>query len=111
MRLACGPGPDSLLLRALDPGARVTRTSEPMFNVPTVVLAILAALFVLVQAVRELGADRRAELDVLFYFAFIPARYDALAAAARKLSRAGSGRRSGPSSPTRSFMATSCISA
>jgi membrane associated rhomboid family serine protease len=47
-----------------------------MFNVPTVILAILAALF-LIQGVREWVLSDEQNLDVLVYFAFIPARYDA----------------------------------
>ena len=47
-----------------------------MFNVPTVVLAILAVLF-FIQAVREWALTDEQNLDVLLYFAFIPARYDA----------------------------------
>jgi membrane associated rhomboid family serine protease len=47
-----------------------------MFNVPTVVLAILAVLF-FIEAVREWALTEEQNLDVLLYFAFIPARYDA----------------------------------
>ncbi len=47
-----------------------------MFNVPTVVVAILAVLF-FIQAVREWALTDEQNLDVLLYFAFIPARYDA----------------------------------
>ena len=75
MRRACGPGPDSLLLRALDPGARVTRTSEPIFNVPAIVLAIIG-IFVLVWAGEELLLTSEEDVAFLYYFAFVPARYD-----------------------------------
>jgi len=47
-----------------------------MFNVPTVVLAIIGALL-FIQAVREWVLTDEQNLDVLLYFAFIPARYDA----------------------------------
>jgi membrane associated rhomboid family serine protease len=47
-----------------------------MFNVPTVVLAILAVLL-FIEAVREWALTDEQNLDVLLYFAFIPARYDA----------------------------------
>ena len=43
---------------------------------PTVVVAVLAAL-VFIQAVREWALSDEQNLDVLLYFAFIPARYDA----------------------------------
>ena len=48
---------------------------EPLFNIPTIVIAVLAAL-ALVHAVRELvlSAESRAWFDVLF--AFTPRRYD-----------------------------------
>jgi membrane associated rhomboid family serine protease len=48
---------------------------EPVFNVPTVLIATLA-LLVLVQALRSL-ISQEADVDVLLLFAFIPARYDA----------------------------------
>jgi membrane associated rhomboid family serine protease len=47
---------------------------EPVFNVPAVLVAVLAAL-VLVHAVRSL-LSQDAEIEVLLLFAFIPARYD-----------------------------------
>jgi membrane associated rhomboid family serine protease len=75
MRLACGPGPDGLLLPALVSGARVTRTSEPIFNVPAVVLAIIG-VFVLVRAGEELLLTSEEDIAFLYYFAFVPARYD-----------------------------------
>jgi membrane associated rhomboid family serine protease len=53
----------------------VTR-SEPIFNVPAVVLALLA-LFALIRAAEELLLSSEQDLEFLLYFAFIPARYDA----------------------------------
>ncbi|KAA5603664.1 rhomboid family intramembrane serine protease [Blastochloris sulfoviridis] len=47
--------------------------AEPMFNVPQVVLALTGAM-VVVHLVREL-VGRDASVDILLYFAFIPARY------------------------------------
>jgi membrane associated rhomboid family serine protease len=63
------------LLRALIFGARVTRSSEPIFNIPPVVLAIVA-LFVLVRLGEEFLLSTDEDLEFLVYFAFIPARYD-----------------------------------
>jgi membrane associated rhomboid family serine protease len=55
---------------------RVTR-SEPIFNVPAVVFAIIA-LFALIRAGEEFLLPTEGDLDdFLRYFAFIPARYDA----------------------------------
>jgi membrane associated rhomboid family serine protease len=53
----------------------VTR-SEPIFNVPAVVLAIIA-LFALIRAGEEFLLSDEREIEFLLYFAFIPARYDA----------------------------------
>jgi membrane associated rhomboid family serine protease len=53
----------------------VTRSSEPIFNVPAVVLAIIA-LFVLVRAGEEFLLSNEEEIEFLLYFAFVPARYD-----------------------------------
>jgi membrane associated rhomboid family serine protease len=53
----------------------VTQRSEPIFNVPPVVLATIAALLV-VHGVRVLLLTRAADEWVLLAFAFIPARYD-----------------------------------
>jgi len=58
----------------------VTRPYEPIFNVPAVVVAIIAA-FVLVWAGDELLLSNQEEIEFLLYFAFIPARYDGLLAA------------------------------
>jgi membrane associated rhomboid family serine protease len=56
-------------------GALVTRSSEPIFNVPAAVLAIIA-LFVLVRGGEEFLLSNDDEIEFLLYFAFIPARYD-----------------------------------
>ena len=52
------------------------RTSEPIFNVPTVVSATLAVI-VLVQALRTWVLTPEQDIDLLLRFSFIPARYDA----------------------------------
>ena len=49
--------------------------SEPMFNVPPVVAATVAVL-ASIQAIREFILPDSADLAVLAWFAFIPARYD-----------------------------------
>ena len=54
----------------------VTQTRQPIFNVPAIVVVVLAALFV-VHLVRVFVLPPRAELEFLLLFAFIPARYDA----------------------------------
>lgn len=51
------------------------KRSEPMFNVPPVVLATMGVL-VLVHALRVLVLSDAEDLRFLFTFAFIPARYD-----------------------------------
>src|ERR1700736_4470001 len=56
-------------------GALVPRSSEPIFNVPAAVLAIVA-LFVLVRGGEEFLLSNDDEIEFLWYFAFIPARYD-----------------------------------
>jgi len=56
----------------------VTQRSEPIFNVPPVVLATIAALL-MVHAVRTLVLTDAQDEWVLLTFAFIPARYDAAA--------------------------------
>lgn len=53
----------------------VTRSSEPIFNVPAVVVAIIA-LCILVRAGQELLLTDEENIEFLLYFAFIPARYD-----------------------------------
>jgi membrane associated rhomboid family serine protease len=59
-------------------GARVRR--EPIFNVPTAVVATLAVL-VLVHLVRDFVLTQKEDAQLLLWFAFIPARYDAAVAA------------------------------
>ena len=51
----------------------MTRSSEPIFNVPAVVLA-LTALLVLVRAGEDWLLSDDADIEFLLYFAFIPAR-------------------------------------
>ena len=53
----------------------MSAASEPIFNVPKVVTAVLAVL-VLVHAARELILSPEQNLDFLLMFAFLPARYD-----------------------------------
>jgi len=53
----------------------VTRTSEPIFNVPAIVLAIIG-IFLLVLAGEELLLSNEEDIAFLYYFAFVPARYD-----------------------------------
>lgn len=53
---------------------------EPIFNVPTAVVATLAVL-VLIHAVREWVLTAQQDNQLLLWFAFIPARYDATATA------------------------------
>jgi membrane associated rhomboid family serine protease len=62
----------------------VTRSSEPVFNVPSVVIATLAAL-VLVHAFRFLVLSEAQDLRFLLAFAFIPARYSISPAAGLRL--------------------------
>jgi membrane associated rhomboid family serine protease len=49
--------------------------SEPVFNVPRIITAILA-LLVAVHAVRELLLSDNENIEFLLLFAFIPVRYD-----------------------------------
>src|SRR5437588_835772 len=68
-------------LRGLcDAGAVTTggslRTSEPIFNVPTVVSATIA-LLVLIHAARAWVLTQEQAIELLLLFSFIPARYDA----------------------------------
>lgn len=49
--------------------------SEPVFNVPRVVTALLA-LLILVHAVRTLALSEDSDIEFLLLFAFIPVRYD-----------------------------------
>ena len=48
---------------------------EPLFNIPPVVVAVLAVL-VLIHAVRTLVFSEQQDIEFLLSFAFIPARYD-----------------------------------
>jgi membrane associated rhomboid family serine protease len=53
----------------------VRQTSEPIFNLPPVIVGTVVALAV-VHAVRVLMLSPQAESDFLLQFAFIPERYD-----------------------------------
>jgi membrane associated rhomboid family serine protease len=53
-----------------------TLRREPIFNVPTAVIGTLAVL-VLVHVVREWVLTPQQDMQLLLWFAFIPARYDA----------------------------------
>jgi membrane associated rhomboid family serine protease len=55
-------------------GPAVTKSSEPIFNIPGVVAALLA-VFAGVHALRAF-IGREQDLELLLLFAFIPARYD-----------------------------------
>src|SRR5215831_9960276 len=50
------------------------RSSEPMFNVPSVVVATIVAL-VVVQLGRQFLLSADDDIEFLLWFAFIPARY------------------------------------
>ncbi|MFO1099459.1 MAG: rhomboid family intramembrane serine protease [Xanthobacteraceae bacterium] len=52
----------------------MTRPSEPIFNVPSVVVSMIA-VFGIVHAVRELILTAQQDVEFLLLFAFIPARY------------------------------------
>ncbi len=52
----------------------MTRTSEPIFNVPAIVLAIIG-ICVLVLVGEEFLLSNEADIAFLDYFAFVPARY------------------------------------
>jgi membrane associated rhomboid family serine protease len=58
------------------PDPRVSRSSQPILNVPTIVAAIVA-LLVLVHAVRAL-VNEWTDVEILLWLAFIPARYAGL---------------------------------
>ena len=58
---------------SLPPGLLVQR--EPLFNIPPVVIAVLAVL-VLIHAVRIFVFSEQQDIEFLLSFAFIPARYD-----------------------------------
>jgi len=53
---------------------------EPIFNVPTVVVATLAVL-IIIHLMREWVLTPQQDTQVLLWFSFIPARYDAAATA------------------------------
>jgi len=53
----------------------VSKTSEPIFNVPGIVMAIIG-IFALVRAGEEFLLTSEEDIAFLYYFAFIPARYD-----------------------------------
>jgi membrane associated rhomboid family serine protease len=48
---------------------------EPVFNIPSVVIAVLAVL-IIIHAVRTLLLTEQQDVEFLLSFAFIPARYD-----------------------------------
>ena len=52
----------------------MTKTSEPIFNVPGIVLAIIG-ICVLVLVGEELLLSSEKDIAFLYYFAFVPARY------------------------------------
>ncbi len=52
----------------------MTRTSEPIFNVPAIVLAIIG-ICVLVLVGEEFLLSNEEDIGFLYYFAFVPARY------------------------------------
>jgi len=52
----------------------VTRPSEPIFNVPSVIVSMIA-IFGIIHAVRELILTSQQDVEFLLLFAFIPARY------------------------------------
>lgn len=49
--------------------------SEPLFNVPTVIVALIAVL-AMIHGVRDLMLDQEQDIWVLLHFAFFPARYE-----------------------------------
>jgi membrane associated rhomboid family serine protease len=53
----------------------VTKTSEPIFNVPAIVLAIIG-ICVVVLAGEELLLSNDEDITFLYSFGFVPARYD-----------------------------------
>jgi membrane associated rhomboid family serine protease len=53
----------------------VNQSSEPIFNIPAVVIAGLA-IFVGIHALRSFLLTSEQDLELLLLFAFIPARYD-----------------------------------
>jgi membrane associated rhomboid family serine protease len=53
----------------------VTKTSEPIFNVPAIILAIIG-ICMLVLAGEELLLSNEEDITFLYSFGFVPARYD-----------------------------------
>src|SRR4051794_36026841 len=76
LRRACSPPGGHLSVGADLPHGRirVTRRSEPIFNVPAVVIAVIAAC-VFVHLARVYLLSDEEDIDFLVTFAFIPARY------------------------------------
>ena len=66
--------PSRLISRFLSPEVLVARPSEPIFNIPPVIVWLCAAM-ALIHGVRAF-LDEANDLSVLLWFAFIPARYD-----------------------------------
>lgn len=53
----------------------MNQSSEPIFNIPAVIVALLA-VFAGIHVIRSYVLSPDQELELLLYFAFIPARYD-----------------------------------
>lgn len=74
--LAASGRPAYLSGLAADDGQRILKAaSEPIFSVPPVVSTILVVLAIL-QAIREFVLPAWADIELLLWFAFIPARYE-----------------------------------
>jgi membrane associated rhomboid family serine protease len=71
---ALAAGPEASYVRAQQDPA-VAKSSEPIFNVPTVVVAVLAVL-TLIHVIRVYVLTPDENLQFLLLFSFIPARYD-----------------------------------
>ncbi len=73
-----GRGSSTYVSRSISPtdASGVTRRSEPIFNVPAVVIAVIAAC-VFVHLARVYGLSDEEDVDFLITFAFIPARFSA----------------------------------
>ena len=103
---------------AVDAGKRVTQAPvsdpsvkrEPVFNIPGVIVALLA-LMAVIHVVRTLLLTPAASNDVLWLFAFDPAALRRRRAAGRRLAGRLRRAKSGPSSPIRSCTPTGRISA
>lgn len=74
-RLPLAPGSRAAYFSAANRIPPVSQPSEPMFNVPFIVVATIGAL-ILVHAARALLLSPAADVQFLLEFAFIPARYD-----------------------------------